>query len=434
MQDFDICKVICEDSSNIKEKMIIFKTCKMNEVRKQFPFFDNEEENYQAFLDTAASSQKPKVVIDKISDCYNSSYANVHRGAYKLSAELTSAFEASRDKVAKFIGAKDSSSVIFTKGATEAFNLIASSLQGYFNKGDSILITLLEHHSNIVPWELLAKRKGLNLIFTNVNQDGTLDIEDFEEKLKKYSPKLTSVTALSNALGTLTPLKKLVSLAKAQDSLVCVDASQAALHQRFDLKETDIDFLAFSSHKLYGPNAVGVLYVKPECYQIMEPYQGGGDMIETVRVEGTTFAEPPHKFEAGTPAIVEVVALGTAIDYVNNLGFEQINKLEKEIFEYAAEKLKELEFLELYGPYFSGKDSEQTSIISFNVKGVHAHDVATIADSLNVQLRAGHHCTMPLLKHLNINSSVRMSIGVYTVKKDIDKLIEALYKVKEIFG
>lgn len=406
----------------------------MGKVREEFPFFDNDSKRYQAFLDTAASSQKPKAVIDKINDCYNFSYANVHRGAYKLSAELTTAFEESREKVAKFIGAKDASSIIFTKGTTESFNLVANSLQGYFSKGDSILITLLEHHSNIVPWELLAKRKGLNLIFTNVNQDGTLDVEDFKNKLKEHKPKIVSFTALSNALGTLTPVDELVSLVKNNDSLVCIDAAQAVSHQKFNLKETDIDFLAFSSHKLYGPNAVGVLYVNPECYKIMEPYQGGGDMIETVSVQGSAFAEPPHKFEAGTPAIVEVVAFGVAIDFVNEIGFDKIAKHENEIFKYAAKKLSELNFLELYGPYFNGKTDQQTSIISFNVKGVHAHDVATIADSHNVQLRAGHHCAMPLLKHLNINSSVRMSIGVYTEKRDIDMLVEALYKVKEIFG
>lgn len=406
----------------------------MKNVRNLFPFFDQDDKKYNAFLDTAASSQKPKVVIDKITEVLSSQYANVHRGAYSLSANATKEFEAVRGKTAEFLGAKSEESIIFTKGTTEAFNLVANSLWSYFNEGDTILITLFEHHSNIVPWELLAKKKNLKLEFVNVLADGRLDFEDCVNKIKNLKPKLVSISALANAMGTLLPVKEIAKEAKGIGALVCVDGAQAVLHSKQNLKESQVDFFAFSSHKLYGPTGLGVLYVNQDCYQHMEPYQGGGDMIEEVTIEGSTFANAPHKFEAGTPAIVEVIAFGTALDFVNEIGFEKIKVHETEIFEYAAEKLSELDFVECYGPYFNGYKELQASIITFNVKGVHAHDVATIADSNNVQMRAGHHCAMPLLKHLNLNATARMSIGIYTQKRDVDMLCSALLNVKKIFG
>ncbi|MCL4151145.1 UNVERIFIED_CONTAM: hypothetical protein GTU68_065780, partial [Idotea baltica] len=291
----------------------------MKNIRNLFPFFDEDDKKYNAFLDTAASSQKPKVVIDKITEILSKQYANVHRGAYSLSANATKEFEAVRDKTAKFLGAESEKSIIFTKGATEAFNLVANSLWDYFKEGDTILITLFEHHSNIVPWELLAKKKKLNLVFANVLENGRLDVEDCVSKIKNLKPKLVSISALSNAMGTLLPIKEITKEAKNVGALVCIDGAQAVLHSKQNLKESEVDFFAFSAHKLYGPTGLGVLYVNQDCYQHMEPYQGGGDMIEEVTVEGSTFAKGPHKFEAGTPPIVEVISFGTALDFINEI-------------------------------------------------------------------------------------------------------------------
>ncbi len=403
-------------------------------IRSEFPIF-SQSQRQLCFLDSAASSQKPKEVADRVATYLTHEHANIHRGAYLLSSHATELYENARLRVANFIGADSERSIIFTKNATEAINLVAHSYGELLNEGDTVLLTLLEHHSNIVPWQLLAKRKKINLQFVEINQDATINLEDLKSKIAKFKPKLLAITAQSNAFGTLIPLDIVMNIAKEQGTKVLVDASQKIVHSKINLKKLDPDFLVFTGHKLYGPTGVGVLYGRVSLLETMGPFLGGGDMIEKVTVEETTWAEVPRRFEAGTPPIAEIIGLATAIDFVEEIGFEAIEAHEKKVFTSAIELLRKEDGVTVYGPDNSGSDNSlaaQSSIISFNIGGVHPHDLSTIADSFNVQIRSGHHCAMPAMKALGIHGTARASIAIYSDISDFEMLVQAIKKAKKL--
>lgn len=401
-------------------------------IRTQFPIFSTWPRGHLAYLDTAASSQKPKCVIDRLEHYLSFEHANIHRGAYALSSEATENYERSRNRVAAFLNAPTPKSLVFTRSTTESINLVAYAYEKFFKSGDVILLTLLEHHSNIVPWQLLAKRKGLKIIFADIDAHGALDLNDLQKKLKEYKPKLLAITHVANSLGTVVPLAEIIPLARAQGCKVLVDAAQSVVHMKLDLQALDPDFLVFSGHKLYGPTGIGILYARPGLLDEMDPFQGGGDMISSVTVDGSTWAEAPQKFEAGTPAIAEAIALGTAVDFVDSIGRERIAAHEKRLVEEAFLLLSKEPGVTLYGPITKGL--EQSSVLSFNVAGIHPHDLASIGDKHSVQFRAGHHCAMPTLKRLGIPASARISFGVYSCSEDLPPLIETIREAKKILG
>lgn len=401
-------------------------------IRQYFPMFSRHTDPPLAFLDTAASSQKPQIVIDRLSQFLAYEHANIHRGAYSLSGEATRNYEAARERVAAFIGASGANSIVFTKGATEAVNLIAYGVESFFKANDRILVSLLEHHSNFVPWQLLAKRQGLQLEFAGINPDASLDLKGMLTQIEKHRPKLVAVTCLSNAFGSVVPVNEVVSAVHSYGGMVVLDAAQAVAHMRLNVTELDCDFMVFSGHKLYGPTGVGVLYGKEELLQRMEPVESGGGMIQSVSKEETLFAEPPHKFEAGTPPIAETIALVSAIDFVSSIGLDVIARHENSLLEMALELLSKEDFLTVYGPGL--RTGGQVSIVSFNINGVHPHDLATFADSHNVQIRAGHHCAMPALRELNLSSTARASFGVYSTGDDILALQEAIRQAHRVLG
>ena len=398
-------------------------------IRSEFPIYSRSQGKALAYLDTAASSHKPRQVIKRLHDYLAYEHANIHRGAYELSAVATANYSAAREKVAKFINAPSQASVIFTRGTTESINLVAQSWGEQIKPGSSILLTLLEHHSNIVPWQLLAKRRGLNLHFADLNDDGSLKLEDFRRLLKEKKPAFVAMTQISNALGSLVPVQELCAEAHQAGALVLVDVAQSVVHSALDVQKLDADFAVFSGHKLYGPTGIGILYGREKLLNQMEPYQGGGGMIRLVTPEGSSWAELPEKFEAGTPSIAEAIAFGTAIDFVNEIGMPRIAAHEDRLFHSALERLLAEPGVHIHGPAASG--GRQASIISFTIDGVHAHDFATIADSFNVQLRAGHHCAMPALKRLGIQASIRASFGMYSDTQDVDVLIEAIRAARQ---
>ncbi|RIL04538.1 MAG: cysteine desulfurase CsdA, partial [Proteobacteria bacterium] len=379
-------------------------------IQPQFPIFTSNASKGASlhYLDSAASSQKPEVVIERLNRYLSFEHANINRGAYSLSAQATDNYENARATVAELLGAKQPDSIIFTRGTTESINLVSHAFENYFSQGDSILITLLEHHSNIVPWQLLAHRRKLNLVFAEISDHGELDLQDFVQKLRRFRPKLVSIAHTSNALGTVLPIAEAIAEAKKVNCRVVVDAAQAVAHTKLDVESLGCDFLAFSGHKMYGPTGIGVLYVRPDLYPKMEPFQGGGGMIQSVAIEGSTWAEAPQKFEAGTPAIGEAIALGAAVEFLRNLDLAAIEEYESALFHRAFEMLSSQVGVEVYGP--AVKQGKQSSILSFNIKGIHPHDLSTVADTLNVYIRAGHHCAMPALKRLGVHSTARASL------------------------
>ncbi len=406
-------------------------------VRGDFPFFDDEHGPTRAFLDTAASAQKPRIVVEAMQDFLLHEYANIHRGAYDLSAQATARYDAAREKVGNFIGAPDPRTVVFTRGATEAINLVAYSLGEQLKEGDVIALSVLEHHSNIVPWQILAERKKLHLNFVGIDKHANLNMEELRSLLETNPPALLAITGLSNAFGTVTPLKEIIAMAHKQGVKVLVDAAQLIVHTSIDVKELDVDFLVFSGHKLYGPTGIGALYAKYEHLESLPPFQGGGDMISQVSTEGSSWALPPQKFEAGTPAIAEAIGLGAAIDFMKSFRFEDLHEHERRVFEYGYSSLEKEEGVTLYGPV-TGKSADsvmyQASILPFTVEGAHPHDVASIADTLGVQIRAGHHCAMPAIKALGLQSTCRASLGLYSETSDIDMLIESIRHARKIFS
>lgn len=381
------------------------------------------------YLDNAASAQKPSAVLDRMTQAYTSEYANVHRGLHYLANAATEAYEGGRTKVAQFINAGRPEEVIFTRNATEAINLVASSWGGpNVGEGDEIVISIMEHHSNIVPWHFLRERQGAVIKWAPVDDEGNFLIDEFE-KLLTAKTKLVAITQMSNALGTIVPIKDVVRLAHARGIPVLVDGSQGAVHLPVDVQDLGCDFYVFTGHKVYGPTGIGVLWAKYDHLVAMRPFNGGGEMIREVSRDVVTYGDPPHKFEAGTPAIVEAVGLGAAIDYVNSIGKERIAAHERDLTTYAQERLREINSLRLIGTA-RGKGP----VISFELKGAHAHDVATVIDRQGIAVRAGTHCVMPLLERFNVTATCRASFGMYNTREEVDQLVQALLKARDLFA
>ena len=399
----------------------------VNEFKKDFPIFNNKDIVY---LDSGATTQKPIQVIKKIEEFYENENANPHRGAYLLSIEATQAYEEARDKIAKFINAKHREEVIFSKNATESLNLIAYSY-GLENlkKDDEIVISIMEHHSNLVPWQKVAKQTGAKLNYMYINDEFEISDEEIENKITNKT-KVVGITYVSNVTGTINNVKKIIEKAHKVGAKVVVDASQAIPHMKIDVQDLNCDFLVFSGHKILAPLGIGVLYGKRKILNNMTPFLMGGDMIEYVYEQDTTFAPLPNKFEAGTQNVEGVVGLAAAIDYINQIGYDKIDEIENEVVEYAREELSKLEYLELY---MTPNKENHSSVISFNIKGVHPHDVASILDSENVCVRSGNHCAQPLLRSLGIDSTCRASFYIYNTKEDVDKLVKALDKAYSMF-
>lgn len=400
-----------------------------NPYRKDFPAIDQVIKGKRlAYLDSAATNLKPLSVINEMDLYYRTETSNVHRGLYWLSENATSKFEATRDKVASLINSPDRKQVIFTKGTTDSVNLVALSyVRPFLKKGDTILLSQMEHHSNIVPWQLAAEEKGVTIKVIPINGTGEIILSEYK-KLLTPEVKFVSFAFVSNALGTINPVKEMTALAHAVGAKVFIDAAQAISHLKVDVQDLDVDFLAFSGHKMFGPTGVGVLYGKEDLLLAMPPYQGGGDMIDVVTFEKTTYNDLPHKFEAGTPSISAVIGLGKAVDYINQIGLDKIYEAEHELLEYGTEKLKSIPGLVVYG-----EAENKTSVISFGLQGIHPHDIASLTDKEGVAIRTGHHCAQPLMKFLCVPATCRASLALYNNKEDIDQLYNALVKVKKLF-
>ncbi|SEH29432.1 cysteine desulfurase [Selenomonas sp. KH1T6] len=396
---------------------------------RDFPLLNNKT-NSIAYLDNGATTQKPESVIQAICGYYGGCNANPHRGAYALSVKATDIYENARAKTAKFINAKRPEEIIFTKNATEALNLVAYSY-GLANvgQGDEIVITISEHHSNLVPWQHVAKAKGATLKYIYLEEDGNLSQEDIAAKITERT-KIVAVTQVSNVLGLKNDVKSIVQKAHSVGAAVVVDGSQSVAHMKVDVQDLDADFFAFSGHKMLSPMGIGVLYGKYEILDKMSPFLFGGDMIEYVEEQSTTYAELPSKFEAGTQNVGGAAGLSAAIDYLEKIGFDRIEAIEKDLVDYALPKLREMPFIELYG--CDSKRANKTGIITFNVKDVHPHDVASILDSQGVAVRAGHHCAQPLMKYLRQNATCRASFYLYNTREDVDRWLEALTKVRRV--
>jgi cysteine desulfurase/selenocysteine lyase len=400
------------------------------DVKRDFPIFDEAVNGKPlVFLDTAASAQKPRVVIEAMTRLMERDYANIHRGVYALSQRATEAFEGGRAKVAAFIGARAVEEIVFTRNATEAINLVAATWGAEnLHAGDEVLLTELEHHANIVPWQLLQKRNGFTIKVAPITDDGALDLDAFARLLSDRT-KLVSVSHMSNALGTILPVAEIVRLAKRVGARVLLDGCQAVTHLPVDVAALGCDFYVFSGHKLYGPTGIGVLWGRRALLDAMPPYQGGGDMIERVSWEGTTFKPAPQRFEAGTPAIVEAVGLGTAIDYVSALGMDAVAAHERELLAYARERIGALPFVRLVGTA-----PEAAGVLAFTMAAAHPHDVATILDKKGIAVRAGHHCAQPLMQRLGVPATTRASFGIYSTREDVDALEAGLHTVQSLFG
>ncbi|WP_339854346.1 cysteine desulfurase [uncultured Nisaea sp.] len=381
------------------------------------------------FLDSAASAQKPKQVIDAVTRMYEAEYANVHRGLHYLSELATARYEGAREKVQSFINAKHSHEIIYTRGTTDALNLVAQSYaRAFLKEGDEIIITTMEHHSNIVPWQMIRDEKGLELKAADVDEEGAFHLSALEALITDRT-KIIAVPHVSNVLGTVLPVKEIAALAHKAGAILVVDGAQGVTHMPVDMQDLDCDFYAFSGHKLYGPTGIGILYGKEELLEKMPPVQGGGDMISTVTLEKSTWADLPHKFEAGTPPIVQAVGLGAAVDYVNAIGMAAIGAHEGDVLTYATQRLASVQGLRLIGTA-PGK----ASVLSFVMDCAHPHDISTIIDQAGVAVRAGHHCAQPLMDRFDVPAMARASLGLYNTRQDIDALVDSLEKVREIFS
>lgn len=400
----------------------------LSAIRKDFPILEREMRGKpMIFLDSAASSQKPEAVVGAMDHYYHHLHANVHRGVYQLSQEATDAYEKARHLVTRFINAPSDKEVLFVRGTTEGINLVASSFgRKFFKEGDEVIISAMEHHSNIVPWQLICEQTGAQLKVIPVSEEGELDMEAYANMLSEKT-KLVAVVHVSNTLGTINPVEQIIELAHAQDVPVLLDGAQAIPHLKIDVQELDVDFYTFSGHKMFGPTGIGILYGKEKWLNAMPPYQGGGEMIETVSFEKTTFNELPHKFEAGTPDIAGAVGLGAAVEYMESLGHEAISQHEHELLVYGTEELKKIEGIRLIG---TAKD--KASVISFLLEGAHPYDVGTILDQMGIAVRTGHHCTQPLMDRLGIPGTVRASFAVYNTKEDIDRLVEGVKRAAKM--
>ena len=397
------------------------------DFKEDFPIFKNRD---IAYLDSGATAQKPQIVIDAINNFYDKFNANPHRGAYTLSVEATAVYEDTREKIAKFINAKHPEEIIFSKNASESLNLLAYSY-GLDNlkNGDDVVISIMEHHSNLVPWQFVTQKTGSELKYMYINDEFELSKEEIESKITDNT-KIVGITHVSNVLGTINNVKEIIKYAHKKGAVVIVDASQSIPHMKIDVQDLDADFLVFSGHKMFAPLGIGVLYGKRELLNKMNPFLMGGDMIEYVYEQKTTFAPLPNKFEAGTQNVEGVVGLGAAIDYINSIGYDKIQEHDREIVEYAREKLSKLDYLDIY---MTPNVENHSAVISFNIKGVHPHDVASILDSENVCVRSGNHCAQPLMRFLGIDSTCRASFYIYNTKEDVDRLVAGIEKAYKMF-
>ncbi len=394
-------------------------------LKKFFPIFEHNKN--LIYLDNAATSQKPKQVINFVKDFYEKGYANIHRGVYRLSEKATELYLKSKEIIADFINAKPEE-IIYTRNTTESINLLSYTLPSIIKKGkNEIVLTEMEHHSNLIPWQQLAKRNKMKLRFVKIKEDYTLDMKDAEKKITKKTA-IVSLTHISNSLGTINPVKEIIKLGKNKGAITVIDAAQSAPHMRVDVKNLDCDFLAFSGHKTLGPTGIGVLYGRKELLEKLSPFNFGGEMIKRVTYENAIWADIPMKFEAGTPNITGAIGLGKAIEYIEKIGIENINNWEKRLTSYALDKLKDVEGIKVYN---LGRKS--SAIISFNLHGIHPHDVASLLDPYGITIRAGHHCNMPLMKILGVPGTCRISFSIYNTFEDVDKLVFALKKIKEKF-
>jgi cysteine desulfurase / selenocysteine lyase len=399
-------------------------------IRRDFPILSREVYGKPlVYLDNAASAQKPKQVLDAIMKSYREEYANVHRGLHFLSNAATQAFEDARESVRAFLNAPSKDQIIFTRNATEAINLVAQSFGGMvIGEGDEIVLSILEHHSNIVPWHFHRERNGAVLKWAPIDDDGNFLLDEYE-KLLTPRTRIVAITQMSNALGTIVPIAEVIRMAHARGIPILVDGSQAAVHMPIDVQALDADFYVFTGHKTYGPTGIGVLYGKAELLKSMPPYQGGGEMISEVTVDNVTYNEPPHRFEAGTPAIVQAIGLGAALDYMRGVGLANIAAHEATLRDHAMARLSEINSLRIFG-----RARNKGAIVSFTMDGAHAHDVATVIDRAGVAVRAGTHCTQPLLQRFGVTATCRASFGMYNTLEEVDVLAEALISARRIFG
>lgn len=402
-------------------------------IRSDFPILHQEHSPGKplVFLDNAASSQKPVQVIEAINDYYRRYHANVHRGIHKLSEQATFAYEESRIKIKRFINAKSKREIIFTSGTTESINLVAQTWgRENLKPGDVVLSTQMEHHSNIVPWQMLAAEKGFTLKYVPITGEGTLDLDAFAKLLQENPVKFVAVMHCSNVLGTVNPVADMIRQAHAAGALVLIDGAQSVPHMPVDVQALDADFYAFSGHKMLGPTGIGILYGKRDLLEEMPPWMGGGDMIASVTLEGSTWNELPYKFEAGTPIIAPAIGLGYAVDYLSNVGMEKIHDYEQMITDYALERLVEIPGVTVYGPQ---NGTERGAVASFSLDRIHPHDVAQVLDAEGVAVRAGHHCAQPLHQCLGVNATSRASFYLYNTLPEVDVLVDAIYKAKKLF-
>ena len=401
----------------------------IQKIRNDFPILLQKVNGKPlVYFDNGATSQKPKVVIDAISEYYQEINANIHRGVHTLSQLATNAYEVSRGKIQQHINAKFAHEIIFTSGTTHAINAVANGFASILKSGDEVLVSALEHHSNIVPWQMLCERTGATLKVIPMNENGELILSEYDKLLSKKT-KIVTVNHISNALGTINPIEYLIEKAHQVGAAILIDGAQAVPHLKPDVQKLDCDFYVFSGHKICGPTGVGILYGKENWLRKLPPYQGGGEMIATVSFKKTTYADLPHKFEAGTPNIEAGIVLGTAIDYLNEIGFDTIAAHENELLEYGTQKLLEIEGLKIFGTA-----KEKTSVISFNLEGIHPYDVGTIIDKLGIAVRTGHHCAQPIMDYYNIPGTIRASFAFYNTKEEIDIFVEAVKKAKTMLS
>ena len=407
-------------------------TLNLEQIRKDFPILERETRPgvRVTYLDSTATSQKPAQVIEAMNDYYRQSNANIHRGVHTLAEEATSMYEGAREKIAKFINASSSREVIYTRNTTESINLVAYSwARANLKAGDLVILTEMEHHSNLVPWHMLQAERGIELEFISVTEDGLLDLETYKTLLSRR-PKLVSFTHMSNVLGTINPVAEIIRLAHGAGAITLVDGAQSVPHLKVDMQALDADFYAFSAHKMCGPTGIGALYGKTELLEAMPPFLGGGDMIKEVKLRSFRANTLPHKFEAGTPAIAEAIGFGAAVDYLSALGMDKIAAHEHEITEYALDRLEEIPGVKLFGPSADKKGG----VAAFTLEGIHPHDVAQILDRDGIAVRAGHHCAQPLHEKFGIPATSRASFYLYSTKEEVDLLVNGIYKVKEMFG
>mgnify|MGYP003968216185 FL=1 len=399
-------------------------------IKKDFPILEQKVNGKKlVYLDSAATTQKPKEVINALNNYYKETNSNIHRGVHTLSQKATEKYEKAREIIANFIDATSSKEIIFVRGATEAVNLVASSyVRPLLMENDEIIISQMEHHANIVPWQMVCEEKKAKLKIIPIDESGELIINKFNELINKKT-KFISLNHVSNSLGTINPIKKIIDIAHQKNIKIMIDGAQAVQHLEISMKDIDADFYCFSGHKMYAPTGIGILYGKKELLEQMPPYQGGGDMIKSVTFEKTTYNDIPNRFEAGTPNISGVIALGKAIEYINNIGISNINKHEEDLLNYATSKLKKINKVKIIG-----EAKEKAAVISFIIEGIHPHDIGTIMDSHGIAIRAGHHCTQPIMDFYNIPATARASFAIYNTKEDVDELVKAIEKCIKVFA